>query len=767
MESNRFTKESKTLLAKLMATENLVVEHQKVATARFDVKNRVLTLPIWKDMSGDLYDLLVGHEVSHALYTPLDGLVSVLKGKSKNFKSFLNVVEDARVERNIQRKYPGLRKAFRNGYVELAENNFFGTKERDINSYYFIDKLNIFCKTGKSFDIDFTDEEMVFVDRIETVETWDEVVSLTEDIFEFSKLEQNDYSDGISIGEWDEYYDGDVDDDMSDDNFPQIDGDGFGENEQSGIESKKFEDESEESGDESKESGDESSESDDKSGNSEKSGEDSDKDEEEDKTKTYRYSNGAGEIDGDDIDPVCETDEFFSEQQYKLLDEKSKNYVYVDIPTMDVDELIIPHTVIHNYLSDQFSSTDKEFKVKMVKEFKAANEKYVSLLVKEFEMRKSAKLYGKCKVSETGDINVSKLFGYKFDDKIFKNVSIVPNGKSHGMVLLLDCSGSMNSSMEGAFDQILILSMFCKKINVPFDVYGFTDRNVDYSFWGFPSKGLDYYMSKNDGELYFCGQRFYLRHYLSSSMSASKYAIAMENLILLKASYSHRSYLEVPGNESLGGTPLTESILASYHIISKFKQRTKVDFVSLIIVHDGDTNSSINYIQNNRYVVNFKRENNYFLQDKKRKFQYKIDGNYCFANEIYKGLLVWLKESLNANVIGFYICNNIRYEMASKFFFKGSDVCLRDHPDYHYDCQLTKDLLKLYSKEKFICSYTPGYNKFFFINGGANLRSADFDLDVDDGADIKEIKKEFLKNQKRKVVSRVLVRNFIEELNVL
>jgi hypothetical protein len=58
---------SKSILARLMAQEDLTVVHNRVATASFDTKARVLTLPIWTDMNGDLYDLLCGHEVGHAL----------------------------------------------------------------------------------------------------------------------------------------------------------------------------------------------------------------------------------------------------------------------------------------------------------------------------------------------------------------------------------------------------------------------------------------------------------------------------------------------------------------------------------------------------------------------------------------------------------------------------------------------------------------------------------------------------------------------------
>ena len=62
--------EIKSQLAKLLATEDLVVEHKKCETAQFNVHTRVLTLPMWERASGQVYDMLVGHEVGHALYTP-------------------------------------------------------------------------------------------------------------------------------------------------------------------------------------------------------------------------------------------------------------------------------------------------------------------------------------------------------------------------------------------------------------------------------------------------------------------------------------------------------------------------------------------------------------------------------------------------------------------------------------------------------------------------------------------------------------------------
>ena len=142
MKMELANKQSKSILAKLLATENVTVEHGNYQTASFDVKNRVLRLPIWKEMSGNLYDLLVLHEVGHALFTPEEGMHDA-KGHGKGFKSFLNVVEDARIERKIKVKYPGGRRSFIEGYSNLMERDFFGIRNMNLDTLGLIDKINL------------------------------------------------------------------------------------------------------------------------------------------------------------------------------------------------------------------------------------------------------------------------------------------------------------------------------------------------------------------------------------------------------------------------------------------------------------------------------------------------------------------------------------------------------------------------------------------------------------------------------------------------
>ena len=220
---------TKSLLAKLLATENVTVEHGKFSTASFDVKNRVLRLPIWKEMSGSLYDLMVLHEVGHALWTPEEGWHESASKKGPGFKSFLNVVEDARIERKIKDKYPGGRKSFTEGYLELVRKDFFGTKELDLNELNLIDRINLYFIAGSSNGIEFSEEEKGFIEKVATTRTWDDVVRVSEELYEYAK--DHDSDTDMSDHEYTsfEFDDNDDDEDLEDDEM-ESDGDASEEN---------------------------------------------------------------------------------------------------------------------------------------------------------------------------------------------------------------------------------------------------------------------------------------------------------------------------------------------------------------------------------------------------------------------------------------------------------------------------------------------------------------------------------------------------------
>ena len=163
--------EIKDQLAKLLATEDLVVEHKKVLTASFNVSTRVLVLPMWEKASNNVYDMLVGHEVGDALFTPNVDIASF-----KAPSSYINVIEDARIEKLIKRKFPGLCKSFFRGYWELHEQDFFEVQGLDSDEITLIDRINLFFKGNSS--IDFDSDEQVYVNRAAVTKTFQDVLEL-------------------------------------------------------------------------------------------------------------------------------------------------------------------------------------------------------------------------------------------------------------------------------------------------------------------------------------------------------------------------------------------------------------------------------------------------------------------------------------------------------------------------------------------------------------------------------------------------------------
>src|SRR5210317_50248 len=182
----------KDILAKLLATENITVVHENAQTASFNVKDRVLTLPLWEDLTGDNYDHFIGHEVGHALYTPEDGWHDAVCERGRAYKSFLNVIEDARIERMIQNKYPGLRRNFIKSYRKLFADGFFGANLDEINEFDLIDRINTYFKLGETSGVRIEKDELPWIDEIRDCVTWEQVVDIADRLFAQEKAKKEE-----------------------------------------------------------------------------------------------------------------------------------------------------------------------------------------------------------------------------------------------------------------------------------------------------------------------------------------------------------------------------------------------------------------------------------------------------------------------------------------------------------------------------------------------------------------------------------------------
>ena len=755
----------KSALAKLLATENLTIQHKKISTAAFDPKNRVLYCPIWQDMSGDMYDLLMGHEVGHALDTPSDGWHDAIHSMGKNYKGFLNVVEDARIEKRQKRRYPGLRSSFIKGYDELLKRDFFGLDGRDIDTMTFIDRLNIFSKSGYTMNIQFTDEELVMIEKVKECETWDDVLRVTNEVWDYSKKEQQE-------NQLPEEYDYRAGESGDGDDSETGEGDGDTETDGEGEEEGKSKGNLDEDGDEAE-------------GKSSGDGEDYDEDEDEDDELTdiiNRHKESAGT--DEDFEPTCETDDNFRKNESSLIAAKAREYVYINMPTPNLQRIVTPAKRVQELLTEAFTSQSGTVAYtsganELYAEFRKKNERYISLLAKEFEMRKAASKFAKAKVSETGDIDVNKIYKYQIDDNIFKKIMRVPKGKSHGMVLLLDKSGSMSSNLAASYEQILILAMFCRKVNIPFTAYGFgnarglrdmdypNEKNSDFDDKGNYTLGHSHgCFSENVKELQ-CSE-IYLREMINSKMGNAEFSKSVKNILCLMEAWSHRhgsrGRFMRPQCDTLSNTPMSEALIALQPIIKEFRRVNNLDIVNTTIVHDGDADTLCWYnAQNDEKAKYFDTTNqNVFLVDKKNKVQVNLKQT---EDDVREGVCEWLQRTTGTKIIGFYLTPVSSAKAALKRRLFAEDLNAVRHQFHQANEVLTKYVKQL-KKEKYLESKNTGYDSFYILPAGSDLSVEDETFEVSGKATTATLTKAFMKFNKTRQVNRVLVSRFITQVAV-
>lgn len=690
--------ESKSLLARLLAEENITVEHRKVSTAYFDVKNRILVCPILKDMPTELYDLLMGHEVGHALYTPPQGWHDSIKDTKPGFKSYLNVVEDARIEKFVKNKFPGIRSSFFKGYKNLLDRDFFGVANRDISKLPLIDRINLHFKLGSLSNVQFADSELPWIDAISDLETWEDVVDIATALYELAQDQESQTSPPQDQEEG-EAGEGDDSDEMGDDPF----------------------------------SGDEEEDSDDLLEKQER-----------------------------DPDPQSITDNEFRKKEQELVDEKCKPVAHAYLPSFDMTNRIVGHKQVYqNFvasLPEWAGNTLDSYSDKLqvsVKDFSDRNMRYINLLVKEFELNKNAKQFARASVSKTGQLDMNKIASYRLSEDLFKRVTEVPKGKNHGLLLFLDLSGSMTHNMEGCLEQVLILAIFCRKVNVPFRVLGFSDS-------AFASEVDQLQKLQSDPQkydLFFHESSFRLREYLTSSMSRSEFAFAQKALLSLMAAYRRGQQSFLPFSERLNGTPIDEAIIASIDISNAFRKQYKLEVLTTMFITDGTANFSTNYVYDETCSIpqSLGRQAaaysyNVSLMHRTSKTKVVFDSN----DNITSRLAAVAQKVTGANYVGFFIADP-RYPFSKnvrelKTILNADESTVND-----------KSLAQA-KKDKFFVFDNVGFNTFFVVPGGHDLKVQNTQISVGQDATKSDLKKAFSKALTARATSRAFLLRFCNSL---
>ena len=763
---------NKSTLAKLLAEEDIFVVHKQMETAYFNSKSRELGLPIWKDedMTKNIYDLMVGHEIGHALWTPLDMLEKAAVRKINH--SFVNIIEDARIEKFAKRKYPGLVGVFKRGYADLTEKDFFGTSGKDVNSYNLIDRINIFFKGGDT-NIEFSDEEKVWVDRVSKVETEDEVLDLAEELYAWmaeneSETDNHDSGEkGSEMGMPDESDDsGETSD--SDETGDSGEGDETGESDDGNSDASGADADDGESGNDASE------------GKSAASGEDGDENESSVSEKTDESSDvvGGKETTGGGNVPEAKTDTASKEGMDNLRDKDAGDRNYGRIPKVNIKDIIVDNKTLlekwKTYYLNEKSGGNALFWDKTLEEvetLKNDSKKTVAYMVKEFEMKKAADQYARAASSKTGSLDMSKLHTYKYNDDLFRKVTTLPGATNHGMVMVLDWSGSMSTNLIGTLSQMYNLIWFCRRTKIPFEVFAFSDAYYrdPNSRYGRMDDGFANEFKSGDIAL----STFNLLNFFSSNMSVSDEMDMMHILWMFAVRYmgGYRDWTTMgfpynyPRGMSLGGTPLNEAIIAMMDIVPKFKNETGVQKVNTIFLTDGASNS-LNGVFD--YGFNPKKNEHFeIVKSLRQSYRHKsktvitdpVMNKTYEITDVTNDLLRILKGRVpGMNVVGFFIAGSGRNGRISKNTLY---YLLRDTEGFSNSFDITEKI-KFINKNKYLAISQLGYDEYYILPGGDNLKTENETLDDElIGAGKAKLKSAFGKMAKGKISSRQVLNKFV------
>ena len=712
--------EIKSQLAKLLATEDLIVENKSVETASFNTHTRVLTLPNWDRASNNVYDTLVAHEVGHALYTPD-------REWWKEFKinpSIVNIVEDARIEKLMKRRYGGISKTFHTGYNELFDQDFFQIHDRDLSTMNIADRVNLFYKVGFFTDVPFSIKEKTLLDKINTCETFDDTLKVSKLLHEYCMEEVKKKRE--------EEMNSESELDTNDDSLPQ-------------------------------------------NGSTGESDDTNQDDDEEFEVKDNQ------EVENDEVDDNVqladktggETFEEFEIETADALEEALKDLTntnrhreneYIELPKVNLDNIIASNSEIYDRMKtywdletegwdnrrfayaikaeDRFKYSDKKFL-----EFKKSSRKEVNYLVKEFECKKAADAYARSTVSRTGVLDTTKLHTYKYSEDLFKKINIVPDGKNHGLIFILDWSGSMGWVMLDTLKQLYNLLWFCKKVNIPFEVYAFTNEFPN------PYKG-DLYEVK-PGRI--CIEKtFSLLNLFTSKVKSSVLDEHMKYIFRLGCLFNRndRCYYDVPIGMNLSGTPLSESLISLHQIIPQFQKDNNVQKVQCVVLTDGEA-SSVRYHREyyNNYTGKFEVgygnvNDNCLIRNRKTGHTYTCHGDNYYWTDITSILLNDLRQTFpNTNFIGIRILPS---REAGSF--------VRKHVGYENNRY--EIIMKQWKKERCFSIKNVGYHTYFGLSSSSLSNEDTFEVQED--ASKAEIKRAFTKSLKGKKMNKKILGEFIE-----
>jgi len=296
----------------------------------------------------------------------------------------------------------------------------------------------------------------------------------------------------------------------------------------------------------------------------------------------------------------------------------------------------------------------------------------------------------------------------------------------------------MANIMMDTIKQMYNLVWFCQKVNIPFEVYAFSNyfRTREYD---------DDHKFIQKNTLYL-SQDFCLMNLLSSRSKKPDLERHMKNFYRVVAGIRLHLPYSVPNNFMLSGTPLFESMVSLHKIIPHFQSTNKIQKVQCVILTDGDGHPIPVSLARTDYwggtTVRPSYGRDVYLRNRKTGHTYYMEQyDSRLTSDVF---LDDLRKSFPyTNFIGIRICESREFSrFINKYEFK------------------TDEEMKKIRKDKSYAITKSKYHALFSII--SNSLNNDTTFDVDKGASKAKIKSAFAKSLKNKSLNKKVLSKFVD-----
>jgi len=807
--------EKTTLIAKLMSTENISVRFDHVETAAFDLQNRELMLPIYEGLSQNVYNMMVAHEVSHALNTPWTKWSDFVQGDSTK-QQYANILEDVRIERLIKKRYPGVIREMKAGYRDIHDRDFFGIANKDLSGLSLIDRLNLHFKSYGHISVPFAKNELHWIEKADSTQTFDDVMALVNELYEAeSQPEEQEPEQG----------------------------DGEESNDQENNEDSSNQDQNQnnetESGDDAENDSNDDADSDDADGDDSDAGDDSGDDTEgddadgdndsENETEDDFLSKALSGLSGDDEDSADSeiedgedgeiSDDPANENASKGIDDEGTNAspiepaesetqrnleenlkdsrvqnsnrpgtAVVSIPELDArwKNLVISandflETERYNMKNFRNTNTDDDIDALLntYRELSKTNKKVINHMVKEFEMKKSAAAQKRSMTSKTGAIDMDRLYEYRTNDDLFLRNTTVPEGKNHGVVMYVDFSGSMaGGRVANSMAQIFNMVSFCSKVGIPYVVYAFANGGWNFQNGVNGRTDITAYRQLNEdmsngvsdsgtfrrNRLYGRpGQGTRVVEIINNELSKKDWLLAMGLIAGVAQDNPYGNVYNFFRHNYSGGTPLNTALYIAPYIINDFTRRNAIDKTIFMLYTDGGAGDRYMVGDNSTFNYNYADAAMMFF-DPAAKKTWKSEDVFCRrgTEPLQNVLTDRISATTNAMVMGFDIV-----PAGTGHFVLDSAKKMNGYSGFfNYRSAEAQNFKKTFRKEGFHHVTSGfGFDSFTFVSEKNSVENVELENELKGdtaSASTRQLQGAFVRSNRKTNDSRFLVKKLMD-----